>query len=126
MKRILKWAGILLASLLLLAGATAFYLNNTAKGRLAKKYDVQPNPVLVPNDSASLAAGKMWASTLCAGCHGDNLAGTAFFTDPDLGAIHAPNLTPGGVGKSYTDIDWLRAIRRPLQLPMHAKHQPYQ
>lgn len=39
------------------------------------------------------------------------MAGTEFFSTPDLGFIHAPNLTPGGACKSYTDLDWDRAIR---------------
>jgi mono/diheme cytochrome c family protein len=111
MKKILKWAGIVLSVLLLLVAGTVFCLNSTAKSRLAKKYDVQPRPVAVPGDSASIAAGKKWVSVLCAECHGANLAGAKFFDTPDLGTICAPNLTSGGIGKTYTDPDWVRAIK---------------
>ncbi|MCL5950963.1 MAG: c-type cytochrome [Chloroflexi bacterium] len=35
------------------------------------------------------------------------------FEDPSLGHIDAPNLTPGkgGIGKDYTDADWVRSLR---------------
>lgn len=131
MKKILKWTGIILATLLILVASTAFYLNNTAKSRLAKRYNIQPKAIEIPTDSASIAAGQKWASSICAGCHGENLAGTSFFVTDELGAINAPNLTPGGVGKTYTDLDWDRAIRhgigsdqRPL-LIMPAKDFQY-
>lgn len=131
MKKILKWTGITLGSLLLLIAGTVFYLNAAANGRIAKKYVVQPKAIAIPSDSASVAAGHKWASVLCADCHGLDLAGTKFIEVPELGLIPAPNLTPGGVGKSYTDLDWLRAIRhgvgydgRPL-LVMPAKDFQY-
>lgn len=114
MKKFIKWTGITLFTLLLLIAGTAFYLQQTAQGRLAKKYDETPKSMLIPSDSASVAAGQKWASVLCANCHGDNLAGTAFFSDPGLGNIAAPNLTPGGVGGNYTDLDWDRAIRHAI------------
>jgi len=131
MKKILKWTGIVLGTLLLLIAGAIFYLDNAAKSRLAKKFDVQPRSIPVPADSASVAAGQKWVSVLCAECHGADLAGTKFFDTPDLGSIHAPNLTPGGVCKTYTDLDWIRAIKhgvgkdgRPL-LIMPAKDFQY-
>ncbi|MBP6811237.1 MAG: c-type cytochrome [Saprospiraceae bacterium] len=111
MKKILKWVGTILGLLLVMAAGTAFYLNSSAKSRLAKKYDIQPKSIAIPTDSASIAAGQKWVSVLCTNCHGENLAGTSFFDSPDLGTICAPNLTPGGLGKTYSDLDWDRAIR---------------
>lgn len=111
MKKVLKWAGIILGLLLLCLGATVLYLNHAAKSRLGKKYEVQPKTIVIPGDSASIATGKQWADVLCRGCHGANLAGTKFFDEPDLGLICAPNITPGGVAKNYTDLDWDRALR---------------
>ncbi len=111
MKKILKWTGAILGLLLLLTIGTAFFLRNTAQNRLAKKYEVLPKSISIPTDSASIEAGQKWAAVLCSGCHGENLAGTEFFNSPDLGTINAPNLTPGGAGKPYTDLDWDRAIR---------------
>jgi len=111
MKKILKWTGIILGLLIILVAGTRLYLNSAAKSRLAKKYDFQPKAINIPSDSASIAAGQKWVSILCAECHGADLAGTRFFDDPEMGTIFAPNLTPTGVGKSYTDLDWDRAIR---------------
>lgn len=111
MKKALKWLAGIITILVLLGAGTAFYLNNTAQNRLAKKYDVQPKAIAVPTDSSAIAAGQKWANYLCSGCHGSNFAGTRFFESPDLGTIFAPNLTPGGVGGAYTDLDWVRAIR---------------
>lgn len=111
MKKILKWIGGILALLLLVFTGTAFYLSSAAQNRLAKKYEVQPNSIRIPSDSASIEAGQKWAAVLCSNCHGENMAGTEFFNTPDLGTINAPNLTPGGAGKPYTDLDWDRAIR---------------
>ncbi len=111
MKKIFKWTGGILVLLLLAVGGTAFYLQNTAQNRLAKKYDVQPKAISIPSDSASVAAGQKWAAALCSNCHGENLAGTKFFSTPELGTISAPNLTPGGACKSYSDLDWDRTIR---------------
>ncbi|MBC7775298.1 MAG: c-type cytochrome [Phycisphaerae bacterium] len=111
MKKILKWTGGILGILLFFAVGTAFYLSNTAQNRLAKKYEVQPKSIQIPSDSASIEAGQKWVSVLCTNCHGENLAGTKFFDSPDLGTISAPNLTPGGAGKNYTDLDWDRALR---------------
>ena len=46
-------------------------------------------------------------------CHGDNLAGTVVFDDPALAFIASSNLTAGasGIGATYSDEDWVRAIR---------------
>lgn len=111
MKKILKWLGVSLGAILLALAGTAFYLNSAAKSRLAKRYDVQPKPIVIPTDSASLAAGKIWVSVMCMDCHGDNLAGNNLINEPDMAVIYGPNITSGGVTKGYADVDWDRAIR---------------
>lgn len=113
MKKVLKWAGLVLLGLVVLALASAFYLSSSFAGRLDKAYDVQPAPVPIPTDSASIAYGKHLADVHCKGCHGADLGGTAFFADSSLGSIPAPNLTAGqgGKGSRYTDVDFVRAIR---------------
>lgn len=113
MKAFLKWTGIVLGSLLLIVAIAVAYLNASAKSRLARHYDIQPPAVAIPNDSASIAEGGKWVNSLCASCHGENLAGAKFFDAPELGTICSANLSPGlgGIGKKYTDLDWVRAIR---------------
>lgn len=113
MPRLLQWTVIFSGGLLiivLLAGAGVFF---STSGRLNKTYTVQPEPVSIPSDEASLAEGKRLASIYCASCHGEDMAGTDFFNDPALAVVDAPNLTSGsgGVGSAYRDTDWVRAIR---------------
>jgi mono/diheme cytochrome c family protein len=113
MKKVFKWIGIVvggLAGLLVLALA-GLYLS--AEFRFNKTYDITPEPVTIPADAASLEIGKHWAEIHCQTCHGEDLGGGPFFDDPSLGYADAPNLTSGkgGIGATYTDADWVRALR---------------
>ena len=50
----------------------------------------------------------------CGYCHGPQLAGDIVVNNPRTqGVIVAPNLTAGegGLGRSYTTEDWIRALR---------------
>lgn len=113
MRKVLKWIGIILASLILLVILVAAGLSFRTSARLNKTYTIQPAVVSIPTDNASIEEGKRLTSIYCAGCHGDDLAGTEFFNDPAIGVVDSPNLTSGsgGVGGRYTDTDWVRAIR---------------
>jgi cytochrome c553 len=53
------------------------------------------------------------AIAVCQLCHGTNLGGKLAFEHPILGKGYTPNLTTGegGIGKSYSVTDWVRAIR---------------
>jgi mono/diheme cytochrome c family protein len=113
MRKAIKWIGIIVGGLvgLILLALAVLYLS--AEFRFNKTYDITPEPVTIPTDAASLAIGKHWAEIQCQGCHGEDLGGGPFFEDPALGYVDAPNLTAGkgGVGATYTDADWVRAIR---------------
>lgn len=113
MKKILKWVGIILLSLVVLVGIAAFYFSNSFDSRLTKIYEVTPAAIQIPTDSASIAEGKRLTNIHCTGCHGKNLEGTAFFEDPSFGSTPATNLTAGegGKGSQYTEADFVRAIR---------------
>jgi cytochrome c553 len=113
MKKVLKWIGIVLGVLVLLIVVTVVGLYVSVQMRFERTYTVQPATVAIPNDAQALARGKHWSAIHCQGCHGDDLGGTAFFSDPGLGSFNATNLTKGkgGVGAAYTDTDWVRAIR---------------
>ncbi|MCL4296669.1 MAG: c-type cytochrome [Anaerolineae bacterium] len=114
MKKVLKWLGIILgglAGLILLALVGVYFMSES---RLNKTYDVQPERVTVPTDAAAVAEGKrLFATRGCMDCHKENGAGGDFIDDPLLGRINASNLTAGqgGVGGTFTDSDWVRAIR---------------
>lgn len=113
MRKFFKWLGIVLGSLvgLILLAIAGLYISTSL--RLNKTYTVQVETIAIPSDPASIERGKQWVSSECLHCHGNDLAGTAFFKDPMLGMVAAPNLTPGkgGAGSEFTDADWVRAIR---------------
>jgi mono/diheme cytochrome c family protein len=113
LKKILKLTTIVIGVLIIGFVITGWYQVSKVNKTIAKKYDVKPKMIHIPDDSASLAKGEKWTQILCAGCHGDNLAGFTMFEDPAIGQIDGSNLTPGkgGIGTSYTDMDWLRAIK---------------
>jgi cytochrome c553 len=113
MKKFLKWTAIVLLALVLIVAIVAFFLAGKLDRMRAKEYTIEPAPLQIPSDSASLARGEYWAKVMCTECHGTDYSGTEFFNEPSMGWIHALNLTSGkgGLGKDYADTDWLRAIR---------------
>ncbi len=115
MKKVFKWIGIVLGSLIglvLVAGVALYFIGNS---RLNKVYDFPPSNITVPTDAASIENGRHRVEILCAGCHGEDLSGiTNWFSAGPLGTIDSANLTAGkgGIGREFTsDEDWVRAIR---------------
>lgn len=114
MKKIFKWIGIVIGSLIglvLIAGFVFFLIGNA---RLNKTYEFPASNLTIPTDEASLAFGKHRVETLCMGCHGDNLGGGTMLDDPMIGSLDAANITTGkgGIGDEFTsDEDYVRAIR---------------
>jgi cytochrome c553 len=115
-RSILRWTGRAIAAvgLLVLIGAGAVYVASERK--LRAQYDTSAPPVTVPTDSASLARGEHLVRNItnCALCHGDDLGGAVYMSSPAIGTMAGPNLTRGrgGVGAEYTDMDYVRAVRR--------------
>jgi len=114
MKKVLKWIGIVLGSLIGLLLVVALVLFLIGSAQMNKVYDFPPSNLTIPTDSDSIAYGKHIADTLCEGCHGNDLSGLEdFFDGGPLGTIQSANLTSGegGVGQYFTDEDYVRAIR---------------
>jgi mono/diheme cytochrome c family protein len=121
MKNFLKWTGIVLGGLLVLTvlAGLVFYLVGMKK--LTQTYpNIKVETVNIPIDTEAIARGKHIATIWsCTKCHGADLSGTLMMNDPvegsipTFGAIPASNLTSGngGITNSYTDTDWIRAIR---------------
>lgn len=116
--KILKWAGVVLAGLLTLVFAAAFIAAIIGTIRLNANYNAS-NPVANVTVSASaeqLAWGEKYAQ-FCAGCHSGNqqlpLSGNNFGGEIPipLGTLYAPNLTPAGEIKNWSDGEVIRAIR---------------
>jgi len=132
MKKFLKWAGIVIGTLLVLIIIVAFYFNNKGKSALAQTFEVKQYDVELPSDSASLARGEYLVGALCRHCHSGDLGGMAFMDDPKIGFLPSSNLTPGKGSKTvnYTTSDWIRSIRHGIKpdghglmiMPSHAFH----
>ena len=114
MRKILKWIGIVLGGLigLFVVAFVVLYLIGSTK--VNRKYEVPVETIAIPTGPAAAQRGEHLATILlCQRCHGDDLGGQVYFDAPGLVVIPSPNLTSGmgGVGKSYSDEDWVRAIR---------------
>ena len=108
MKKVFKWIGIALGSLIglvVVVGGALFLIGNA---RLSKTYDFPSSDITLPSDEASL-------EVLCAGCHEADLSGIEnWFSAGPLGTIDSANLTSGegGFGREATSVeDYVRAIR---------------
>jgi mono/diheme cytochrome c family protein len=116
-RKILKWIGIGLGSLigsLVLAFIVFYTIGNAKWNRIRGSiYDVSIEMITIPADQASIARGEHIATIrMCRYCHMDHLGGQ-FQTVPGLITLSVPNLTAGagGVGAINTEEDWVRAIR---------------
>jgi mono/diheme cytochrome c family protein len=114
MRKVFKWIGILLGGVfgLFLIVAAGVYFSSQA--RLARTFSVPEEEINFESDEAIITHGEHVAATRgCFDCHGTDLGGDLVFDEPALATIYAPNLTSGegGVGSSYTDAEFARAIR---------------
>jgi len=115
-RKILKWIGIVLGSLvglLVLAFVTLYLIGGAKWNRIRWNYDVPVETIIVPTDQASIARGEHIATIhMCRSCHMEALSGQSE-TVPGFITLSFPNLTAGagGVGATNTDEDWVRAIR---------------
>lgn len=123
MRIFLRWAVRIVAALVTLVIVAIAALYVISNSRLHRVWNVTPEPVAIPTDSASVAWGKHIAAIHgCAGCHTANLGGEVFIDAPPMARLYARNLTPGrgGIGKAFTDADWVRAIRHGVKPDGHA------
>jgi mono/diheme cytochrome c family protein len=114
MKKIFKWIGTsvaVLVGLILIALAVIFF---KTEARLNHVYAPPVDALRIPDDTASIANGKhIFQYRGCQACHGEQLQGQVYLENPAIGKVIAGNLTrgEGGYGASFTDADWVRAIR---------------
>ncbi len=115
MKKVLKWAGIVIGSLLgilLVIVGLIYFLSNQD---LNSRYDIEPVAVSIPEpDSAMIERGRHVSEIRgCTGCHGEDLGGEMMIDSPAFGRFSATNITPGAGSAvtNYSDQDWVRALR---------------
>ena len=109
MKKVLKWIGIILGSLLILIILAAVGLSIAGGARLNKTQEIQAEALSIPSDEAALARGEHLVYAACSSCHGPDLSGQPLLDDPAVGTVFASNLT--GLGDTRTDDDLVVAIR---------------
>jgi mono/diheme cytochrome c family protein len=115
-RRIIRILFIALASIVALAVIGAGVVYVLSARRLGRVYTVNVvTPRTMPSDPATLARGQHIARAMgsCILCHGDDLGGQMFAPPGPIGTLAGPNLTrgEGGLGRTFTDTDWVRAIR---------------
>ena len=107
MKRVLKWIGITLGTLVIVA-CVAIY--GVSEYRLRETFDISAAPISIPTDSAALAVGRhVFETRGCAGCHGPDLTGKVFFDEPRIARLIAPNV-PKAI-RGYSDPELVRLLR---------------
>ena len=97
--------------LITLVVAVFLFLFLSGQLQMNKTYNVQVDTLEVPEDRASIERGAHIAAYNCSGCHSEDYSGKAFFEDPTIGYIPSSNLTPSGAVGSYSEEDWIRALR---------------
>lgn len=115
-KPVLKWLGLMLSSLFVLVFSLAicfvlvgFYKINFPRSRPAV------TEIKVARSPEQVARGARYGA-FCATCHSPNgkppLVGVNFLEGgPPFGTVYAPNLTPAGEIKDWSDGEIVRAIR---------------
>ncbi|MBS0028760.1 c-type cytochrome [Chitinophaga sp. 22321] len=115
--RILKWAGMVVLGAIVIVLIAFGIFSFLFRQHVNKQYAVQVREIPVPEDSASIAAGKhLYEIRGCGECHGTDLRGKVFVDDPVLGLLAGTNLTygKGGLPDSFDNKAWLRALRHGL------------
>jgi cytochrome c553 len=113
----LKWAGGILTGLLTLIPAALLALALIGYAKLNQHYDNPAATIQVAGTQAQIARGEQLAHA-CMSCHSPGnelpLSGSNFavkFEMPPLGILYAPNLTPSGDIRDWSDGEVIRAIR---------------
>src|SRR5205085_4577465 len=110
---ILKWTGISLGSLIGLIVGFIIVCYFISQSKLGKVYKVKAESISFSTAPMTLERGKHLVTAVgkCSECHGEDLAGHVHFEMAGFGKVIAPNITPAGVVKNYSDLDWERAVR---------------
>ncbi|MBN2044491.1 MAG: c-type cytochrome [Anaerolineales bacterium] len=117
MKKILNLILKIVGGLIVVITLVVAVLYFNGKARANKQYtSIEARPLAIAGTPEDLVTGEKWAETLCTNCHAPDLSGQILIQDESLGMINSPNLTggEGGIGASYTNQDWVRALRHGL------------
>ena len=131
MKKFIKWTAIVLGGLFMLIAVAGSMLYFNGVKKLNQTYpNISVETVNIPTGADAVARGRHVATIWgCTRCHGEDLGGMVLVNDPLSGlvplsgTIVASNLTSGtgGISSSYTDTDWVRAIRHGIMPDGHVE-----
>ncbi len=82
--------------------------------RINTKYEITLSSIPVPKSALEIAEGKrIYISRGCSDCHGKDLSGLTFISDPAIGTFSGSNLTTGkgGLSPELTATHFDRAVR---------------
>lgn len=110
MKRILGWAGLVLAGLVAVAVLVVAGVIGVSEFALRKTYPKREMALTATQGPAAVARGERLARLYgCHDCHGEDLAGRLFFDEMPLARVSGANLTLAVASQS--DGDLAQAIR---------------
>jgi cytochrome c553 len=107
-----RWTSIALGSIIGLAIGCLFALQLVSGFKENRDYPISAS-ALALDATPDLARGAHLVTVGCTGCHGGDLAGTMRFDNFPMGRLWSANLTSGtgGIGKTFSDADYVRALR---------------
>ena len=113
MQKFIKWFGYGALAIVALVLIAVGYIYWKSESILNEAYRAEELGLdLPPADTMALARGRHLAITRgCMDCHGPDLGGIPLVDGMPMAYIPSSNLTPAGIGATYTDSDWIRAIR---------------
>jgi len=115
MRKLLRGMAISVGGVMALLAAASLLVLIASEVRLQRRYAVPTRSLAFEGDPASIERGRHLTVAVCQcnHCHGYGLEGRPAVDDPLLGRLYAPNLTAGlgGIGATYSDADFDRAIR---------------
>lgn len=117
-----KLALATLAALAGLAAAAAWFTAWMGDRKLQRTVVVRVVPVAFANDAVSIRAGReLYEQRGCAQCHGPDGTGRTVIDGNGL-FVRAPNITlqAGTPASTYSEGDWVRAIRHGVNQAGHA------
>ena len=109
MKKIVGSIGVVLGLVVMFA----VFKMSAGADRFSQSWSLDVETVSIQSDSASLELGRFIAESHgCQGCHATDYSGLVMADAPPFLMV-APNLTSGagGSGATFSDEDWVRAIR---------------
>ncbi len=123
----LKFPGVIFAGLFTLLFALITFAMVKGLYDLTRPYPVASVNVTIAGTPEQIARGQHLATVLCAGCHSQNgqlpLTGGNNLSDDSglpLGDLYAPNITPAGKIKAFSDNDLYRILRTGIEPNGHA------